>query len=208
MNTNANAMPDDPTHRAVGSDKSVSPHTIDSAVPLTLRPATRADCAALAAIYNAAIRSGQSTMDTEAVDAAYFNRLINWDGREQLIAGCVADELVGWGVIKQYSVRPGYRFACETSVYVGTAHQGAGIGFALQTAIIDTARELGYRHLVAKILAVNEHSIRFHKRCGFEVVGQQHAIGCLQGVWHDVVIMQQILTDDRSDPLSAKELQS
>ena len=48
---------------------------------------------------------------------------------------------------------------------------------------------------MAKILAVNETSIRFHRRFGFEIVGQQRAIGYLNGRWYDVVILQRILDE-------------
>ena len=53
----------------------------------------------------------------------------------------------------------------------------------------------GYRHLVAKIMAVNEGSLRFHLERGYEQVGRQREIGFLNGTWHDVVILQRILRD-------------
>ena len=48
---------------------------------------------------------------------------------------------------------------------------------------------------VAKILAANARSVRFHRRFGYQVVGRQRDIGCLNGRWHDVVILQLVFDD-------------
>lgn len=161
-----------------------------------VRDASRTDCARFADIYNQAIASARSTMDTEPVDARYFRQLFDtMSAREQLLAAEVAGEVVGWGIVKRYSDRPGYRVACETSLYVDEAAAGRGLGSTLLTELVARAAALGYRHLVAKILSVNEGSIRFHRRHGFELVGVQRQIGELMGRGHDVTILQRILDD-------------
>ena len=165
---------------------------------IVVRRAEQRDCARLAQVYNDAIRSGISTMDTEPVGARYFIRqLAALTEREVLLVGESKAGVVGWSVAKRYSDRSGYLHACETSVYVGTSQQGNGYGSVLQQAIVERADALGYRHLVAKILATNEWSIEFHKRFQYEIVGTQRKIGFLNGQWHDVVIMQRILNGVR-----------
>ena len=134
-------------------------------------------------------------MDTELFSAEYYRRrLETMDDREALLVVEVGPRVVGWGIVKLYSDRPGYRYACETSVYVGDAAQGRGYGSRLYEAVIEKAQAMGYRHLVAKILAVNQESIEFHVRFGFEMVGRQCGIGVLNGVPHDVVIMQRVFS--------------
>ena len=66
-----------------------------------------------------------------------------------------------------------------------------------QTAVIKKAWGFGYRHLVAKILAVNETSIGFHQHFDYQIAGIQKNIGFLNGNWHDIVIMQRLLTDEQ-----------
>ena len=161
---------------------------------IVVRRAEQRDSARLAQVYNDAIRSGVSTMDTELVDSRYFIRQLGTlTDREVLLVGEAKAGIVGWSVAKCYSDRPGYLHACETSVYVGANQQGKGYGSVLQRAVVERADAFGYRHLVAKILAVNEWSIEFHKRFQYEIVGTQRKIGFLNGQWHDVVIMQRIL---------------
>jgi phosphinothricin acetyltransferase len=159
---------------------------------MRIRGARQEDCREIARIYNEAIVSRRITMDTEPVDEGYFKGILDANQREAILVGDLDSQIVGWGVVKRYSERQGYRFTCETSVYVARAHWNRGYGSELLEAVIARAEALGYRHLVAKILAVNESSIRFHERFGFQVVGRQHAIGFLDGTWHDVVIMQRV----------------
>ncbi len=165
-----------------------------------IRLASPAEWERLAHIYNEAIHSGRSTMDLIPVDANYFRKLTDgFTPRECLLVAEHATRIAAWGIVKQYSDRPGYALACETSVYVAEAHQGHGLGTALQAAIIKTAWGFGYRHLVAKILAVNETSIRFHHHNDYQIAGTQKKIGFLNGIWHDIIIMQRILTDEQSE---------
>ena len=164
-----------------------------------VRDASPSDSADIAAIYSEAIESGQSTMDTEPVSADYFDALMSNLGSGEALLVC-EDRLgtVGWGIVKRYSDRPGYSRACETSVYVAEDRQGRGHGSALLRETVERAKTLGYRHLVAKILAVNERSVRFHERFGYEVVGRQRAIGFLRGRPHDVVIMQRVFSGEEA----------
>ncbi len=172
------------------------PLTPRPAAPDAVRDATPSDCAAMARIYTQAIESGRATMDTEPAAADAFAELLaGLAPREALLVSDGPRGVAGWGIVKAYSDRPGYAVACETSVYVADEEQGGGHGTALLDAVVARAGELGYRHLVAKIMGVNERSIGFHARRGYELVGRQRNIGRLDGVLHDVVIMQRLLPD-------------
>lgn len=165
--------------------------------PVEIREARSEDCARLAAIYNQAIRSGRSTMDTRPVEASLFREWIaDAPERELLLSGRVQGEVVAWGSLKRYSERDGYATTAETSVYVADGATGHGYGSALLEALLEHAHRLGYHHLVAKIMAVNTDSVRFHQRHGYEKVGVQRRVGFLNDHWHDVVILQRLLQDD------------
>ena len=139
-----------------------------------IRIATSADWDRMAQIYNEAIHSGRSTMELIPVDASYFRKLTHsFTPREGLLVAEHATHLTAWGIVKQYSDRPGYALACETSVYVAEDFHGQGIGNTLQSTIVQKAWGYGYRHLVAKILAVNETSIRFHHHFDYQIAGIQ-----------------------------------
>ena len=163
---------------------------------LTFREATPADGAAIAEVYNASIVAGGATMDQETKNAEYFGKqLENFSPREAILLLERGTDVQGWGIIKKYSDRTGYRFCCETAVYLRRDLTGRGLGTRVKLALIERCRRYGYHHLVAKIFADNVGSIEYNKKLGYEVVGIQKEIGYASGRWQDVVIMQLVLDD-------------
>lgn len=160
----------------------------------TLRSARPEDFPAFARIYSQAIASGRATMDTKPAEAADFEAWhARMSPREGFLTGELEGRVVAWGVVKLYSDRPGYAPACETSLYVDEAAQGRGVGHGMLPALLERARAANFHHVVAKVVAANEASVRFHERFGFEVVGVQREIGILDGARQDVVILQHLL---------------
>ena len=132
-------------------------------------------------------------METETSES-YFEELVaGFHSRECLLVLEDHELVQGWGVVKRYSDRPGYKVACETSIYFDLASTGRGYGSRLQKALIDKVRAFGYHHIVTKIWASNAGSLRFHEAFGFELVGVQKEIGFLDGQWLDVAILQCLL---------------
>lgn len=163
---------------------------------LTLRDCTLADADTIASIYNDYVRSGGSTMDTEEKTRSDIERQIQqFSDRETILVLEEEGLFVGWGIIKRYSDRVGYRFTCETSVYLHRERIGQGYGTTLKKAVIERCKQYGYHHLVAKIFASNLASIEYNKKLGYDVVGRQREIGFRDGKWQDVVIMQLLLDD-------------
>ncbi len=161
---------------------------------MLVRKYKEADSQAIADIYNESIVQGGITMDTSLKNAEDIRSLVKkFNSREIMLVAQEGEQVIGWGVIKSYSDRWGYRVCCETSTYISLKETGKGYGSQLQKELLEQVAELGYHHVVAKIMASNQGSINFHKRFGFEVVGVQKEIGFMEGSWHDVMIMQLIL---------------
>ncbi len=163
---------------------------------LALRDATLDDAAVIAEIYNETIRTGYGTMDAEPkTDADIRAQMEGFTKREAYLLLERDDAVVGWGVIKRYSDRPGYRFCCETSVYLRHAELRKGYGSYIKRAVIERCKAYGYHHLVAKIWASNTASIEYNKNFGYELVGIQKEIGYMNGRWQDIALMQLVLAD-------------
>lgn len=163
-------------------------------VEVTIRAANPRDSEALAAIYAQSQAAHDSTMEMNTSAATFEERIRSLHPREALVV-LEDDQVVGWGIVKRYSDRVGYRVACETSIYLDRARRGRGYGKRLQGRLMDLCRELGYHHVVAKIWASNQASIAFHERFGFEMVGVQREIGYIGGRWRDVAILQCLLEE-------------
>ena len=163
---------------------------------MQIRTYLATDFQAIADIYNEAIAIGGVTMDHHAYDRDDIAAIVKkFNHRETILVAQKEDQVIGWGIIKRYSDRPGYLVCCETSIYFSLASTGQGYGHTLQNALLEKVKAFGYHHVVAKILATNPQSIKFHQRFGFEIVGIQKEIGYYQGKWLDVAIMQLIFPD-------------
>jgi phosphinothricin acetyltransferase len=160
----------------------------------TLREAVRSDATVIAEICNASVEARDSTMQLEPVDPAYVRRRIEGLGdREVLLVLEAEGRVVGWGLVKRYSDRGGYRRTAETSVYVRRNRTGEGVGSQIQAALIERSRSFGDHHLVAKVWADNAASVALHRRFGYEDVGVQREVGRVNGEWKDVLILQKLL---------------
>jgi phosphinothricin acetyltransferase len=161
---------------------------------MDIRETQLMDCARLAEIYNQYL--GITTFDLTPKSADHFQQtLISLSAKEKMYTAWLPtdrsrEQIIGWGAIKKYSEREGYRFTCETSVYLDGAYRKQGFGTQMKKCLIEQCRTLGYRYLVAKVLARNQHSIDYNVKLGYRVVGTQKRIGQVQGEWLDVVIME------------------
>ena len=159
-----------------------------------IKEVTASNFKAVADIYNEFILSGAATMDEtlKTVD-----NIAGWvrdfHDREKLYVLQENGTTVGWGIIKRYSDREGYRFACETAIYLTSDKLGKGYGTMMKKHLIEICKKLNYKHLIAKIFAKNKGSIAYNEKLGYTVVGTQNQIGFKNNTWVDIVIMQYII---------------
>lgn len=173
--------------------------------PLSLRPATPADIPAITAIYGPNVRDGIASFEYDPPDAAEMARrqaAILDAGYPYLVAE-IDGSVAGYAYASAYRSRPGYRFACENSVYVAPSAQGKGVGKALLARLIEDCTTLGYRQMIAVIGNLGNHgSIALHRACGFTVVGVLPSIGWKLNRWVDCVLMQRPLGEgDKAPPV-------
>ena len=154
---------------------------------LEVRPMTRADYDAVAAIFAEGIATGLATFET---DVPAWEE---WDARhlpEHRLVAELEGDVVGWCAVVPYSSRAAYHGVGEESVYVGARARGQGVGRELLQALIESARAGGLWTLQAGIFPENEASLALHRAVGFRDVGVRERIGQLDGVWRNVVLLE------------------
>jgi phosphinothricin acetyltransferase len=162
---------------------------------VSIHDVSEVDYQSIADIYNEYILEGSATMEEKTYD---FQRVKVWlqgfNIREKmLVLKTASGKVIGWGVIKNYSDREGYRTTCETSVYLTQNERRKGYGTLLKKRLINECISMGYHHIVAKIFATNIASIQYNLNLGYQIVGRQNEIGFKNGEWVDVVIMQYLI---------------
>jgi L-amino acid N-acyltransferase YncA len=161
---------------------------------LTVRPATTADAAAVAAIYNEAIAERIATFETRERISTDVESWLGDDRRPFLVAtrdGAV----VGFARVGPYSDRAVYAGVGEHGVYVARAARGGGVGRRLLEELCAAAEAAGLHKLTGRIFADNATSLAVHTAAGFTVVGVQRRHARLDGEWKDCVLVERLLGD-------------
>ncbi len=162
---------------------------------MRLRPATPADAAATADIYNHWVTTTTVTFD---LVARTVEQQAAWLGaRSGALEVVVAEHddgtIAGFASLSPYRDRPAYRTTVEDSIYVHPDHRGSGVGRALLGEIVSVARARGFHSVIGRIVGGHEASIGLHASLGFEQVGIEREVGRKFGKWLDVVVMQLLL---------------
>jgi L-amino acid N-acyltransferase YncA len=163
-------------------------------VSVTIRPATKQDAEAVAAIYNHGIAERQATFETRPRRP---NEIAGWldEGRPFLVATDANDGILGFARVTAYSIRKAYAGVGEHGVYVSPQARGQGIGVLLLNALAEAAERAGYHKLTSRVFTTNEASLALHRAAGFREVGIQRHHGRLDGEWKDTMLVERLLGD-------------
>jgi len=172
---------------------------------VSIRLATAADAAAVAAIYRPYAEETPITFEVAAPSAD--------DMRARIEAGAglypwlvaVADgEVTGYAYATAFRPRPAYRYAVEVSAYLAQGQQGRGLGKALYARLLPLLERQGFTQAIAAITLPNDASVRLHERSGFTRAGIYEQVGWKCGAWHDVGLWQRALAPAVTPPADPK----
>jgi L-amino acid N-acyltransferase YncA len=163
---------------------------------MKIRACTEADVPAITEIYNHAVQNttaiwNETTVSLENRVAWFQARRIQ--GYPILVAVDDQDRVLGYASFGDWRPFEGYRFTVEHSVYVAEPAQGQGAGRALLAALLDEAKALGKKVMVAGIEANNTRSIALHEKLGFESTGLMKGVGFKFDRFLDLLWMQKTL---------------
>ena len=171
---------------------------------LSIRDATPADAAAIAAIYGHHVLHGLGTFEEEPPETdeiASRIAAIQDAGLPYLVA-VVSDRIVGFAYAGPFRPRAAYRYTVEDSIYIAPDAVGSGVGRALLREVITVCERLGKRQMIAVIGdSGNAASVGLHASLGFSHSGVGRSVGFKHGRWVDIVWMQRALNGgDASSP--------
>ncbi|MEQ4299867.1 N-acetyltransferase family protein [Plantactinospora sp. B6F1] len=157
-------------------------------MPMRIRVMEPADAAAVLAIYQAGLDTGQASFETAAPTWPAFDA-----GRlaaHRLVAVDDEGTVRGWAAVSAVSSRAVYAGVVEHSVYVDPAAQGRGVARALLDALIASTEAAGIWTIQSGVFPENVASLTLHERVGFRVVGVRERVGRHHGKWRDVVLLE------------------
>jgi L-amino acid N-acyltransferase YncA len=161
-----------------------------------IRRAARSDAAAIATIYNQAMREGIfATCDVAPVT---LESRVEWLAKHEdpypvFVFEGEGGAVQGWSALNRFSVRPSYPSVAEIAVYVEERHRSRTVGAALFFQLISEAKKLGFRSLVSLTFEKNSPSLRGLEAAGFRRIGVLAEVAWLRDRWESVVWLQKDL---------------
>jgi L-amino acid N-acyltransferase YncA len=164
---------------------------------LSIRPVREEDAGSIAALLNPIIQAGKYTIMTEQISVdgqARYIREFPEPGVFHVAVRHDSQEIVGLQSVEPASTtEDSLRHVGEISTFVSLASQRNGVGRSLSEATFQSARERGFRKILAAIRADNPDAVSFYRSQGFVIIGtaRQHAL--VQGCYIDEVLAEKFL---------------
>ena len=120
---------------------------------ISVRAATSADAAAIAAIYAFHVLHGTATFEIDPPSVADWQLKIETilpKGWPFVVAVNGAD-VVGYASATQFRDRAAYRYSCENSIYIAADRRGQDIGKILLAALVQRAEAFDFRQMLAVV---------------------------------------------------------
>ena len=162
---------------------------------IVIRPATVADAAAVAGIYNHYVTKTTVTFEEEEVSPPEIARRIREVGSASLpwLTAERDAQIVGYAYATKWHPRASYRFSAEITVYVDSGHTRAGIGSRLYDELFPILRARGIRAVMGGIALPNDPSVALHEKFGLSKVAHFKGVGFKFNRWIDVGYWQRTL---------------
>jgi L-amino acid N-acyltransferase YncA len=161
-----------------------------------IRVATEEDVTAINDIYNHFVLHSTCTYQEEPEPLESRRDWLHYHGQQHpVIVAMREGNVLGWGSLSGYHPRSAYRNTVENSVYIHHEFHGQGIGSLLLQELIERARKLGHRAIIAGIDGDQAASVALHAKFNFQKVGHFRQVGFKFGRWLDVIYMELLLND-------------
>lgn len=166
---------------------------------ITIRSAEPDDLADINAIYNYYI--AHSTCIWETQPCSESERKAWYDGHGRTMPVLVAESkgrVIGWAALGSFRAAYTAAGTLEDSIYVHHDFHRRKIGSRLLEALIEVARRMGLRSMLANISGDQTPSIRLHEKFGFRKVAHLRDVGQKFDRRFDAVYLQLPLADNKA----------
>lgn len=159
-----------------------------------LRPATTADAATIAVIYNHYVVNTIITFEEEAVSTEDMaGRITEITAALPWFVWEEGGRILGYAYASRWKSRCAYRYAVEATVYLDQSATGRGLGTKLYKALITDLKARGLHAVIGGIALPNAASVALSEKLGFKKIGQFKEVGWKFGRWIDVGYWELVL---------------
>lgn len=159
--------------------------------------ATEADVPDVLALYRHYVRNSVVTFDEKPPTLASFRsrfRHLQKLGYPFRVARSPQGTLLGYAYVFPFREKSAFRKTVESSIYLGPAATGRGLGTVLLADLIEKSAEAGLKEMIAVIADQGaEASLALHTKFGFVETGRMGKVGFKFERWVGIILMQRSL---------------
>jgi L-amino acid N-acyltransferase YncA len=157
-------------------------------------PLTEEDRSAVVSIFNYFVENTFAAYPERKVDEGVFDRFRAMaEGYPAITVRTDSDQVAGFAFLHAYHPAETLRRSAEATYFLMPEHTRKGIGKAIVALFTEQAGKLAIDCLLANMSSLNEQSIMFHTKHGFEECGRFRRVGRKFGTEFDIVWMQKPL---------------
>jgi len=163
----------------------------------TVGDATEADLPDVLALYRHYVRNSVVTFDEKPPTLTQFRskfRHLQKLGYPFRIARSPQGTLLGYAYVFPFREKSAFRKTVDSSIYLGPAATGRGLGKVLLADLISACTEAGLKEIIAVIADQGaEASLALHQKFGFVETGRMGKVGFKFERWIGIILMQRSL---------------
>jgi phosphinothricin acetyltransferase len=159
--------------------------------------ATENDLPDVLALYRHYVRNSVVTFDEKPPTLAQYRskfRHLQKLGYPFRVVRAPEGTLLGYAYVFPFREKSAYRKTVESSIYLGPAATGRGLGTTLLADLIEACTKAGLKEMIAVISDQGaEASLALHQRFGFVETGRMGKVGFKFERWIGIILMQKSL---------------
>jgi len=163
----------------------------------TLRDAKEQDLPEILALYRHYVRNSVVTFDEKPPTLSAFRsrfRHLQKLGYPFRVAFSPSGTLLGYAYVFPFREKSAFRKTVESSIYLGPAATGRGLGTQLLGDLISQAKSAGMKEMIAVIADQGaEASLALHHKFGFVETGRMGKVGYKFERWIGIIFLQKSL---------------
>lgn len=154
---------------------------------LSLRPATSADAAGIAAVYAPYVANTVISFELVPPTAEEMaERVARVSAQAPWLVAEKDETVIGYAYLSRHHERAAYQWSVDAAVYIASTWRRSGLGRALYTVLLALGRLQGFCAVHAGITLPNAASVGLHEALGFVPIARYPKVGYKLGGWHDV----------------------
>lgn len=158
-----------------------------------LRQVREDDGPAVMGILNHYISNSFAAYPEQQHPVEAFGVLLQATLPSSFVVAEINGQVAGFAFLMAFLRAPTLARTAQVTYFVAPEHTGRGLGVLLLDRLINAAKSIGVDNLLAHISSLNDGSIRFHQKNGFETCGVFKNVGRKNGKDFGVVYMQKFI---------------